>query len=94
MNRHKREQVLADVAERVALWNEFRTDDFQDNVVRLVNDARENWRDRHGELPRRGQDESFDALMDLADMADGSPIAVRDSAARALLAAEGVAVAH
>ncbi len=50
--------------------------------------------DRHGELPRRGADEAFDALMDLAEMADSSPIAVRDSAARALLAAEGVAVAH
>jgi hypothetical protein len=93
-NRQKREQVLGEVAERVALWNEFRTDDFQDNVVRLVSDARENWRDRQGELPRRGTDEAFDALMDLADMADGSPIAVRDAAARALLAAEGVAVAR
>ncbi len=94
MDTEKRRQTLAEVAERVALWNEFRTDDFQDNVVRLVNDVREQWRDRHGELPRRGADEAFDALMDLAEMADSSPIAVRDSAARALLAAEGVAVAH
>jgi hypothetical protein len=94
MNREKRTQVLAEVAERVALANEFRTDDFQDNVVRLVNEARESWRDRHGELPQRGADAAFDALMELAEMADSSPIAVRDAAARALLAAEGVAVAH
>ena len=30
---HERVQVLAEAAERVALWNEFRSDNFQDSVV-------------------------------------------------------------
>jgi hypothetical protein len=92
MDRGERAQVLAEVAERVALWNEFRTDDFQDNVVRLVNGARERWRDKDGELPRRGTDPLFDALMGLAEAADGSPLAVRDAAARALAVAEDLRV--
>jgi len=84
----KRSDVLADIAERVALWNEFRTDDFQDRVVRAVNSAREHWRDERGELPARGADPMFDALMGMADEADASPIAVRDTCARGLRAAE------
>lgn len=84
----ERADVLRDVAERVALWNEFRTDDFQDTVVHQVNDAREGWRDDHGDLPRRGGDPTFDALMGMADMADASPLAVRDACADALRAAE------
>jgi hypothetical protein len=85
--------VLRAVAERVALWNEFRTDDFQDNVVHHVNDAREAWRDDAHELPRRGGDAMFDALLGMADMADASPIAVRDACAEALRAAEDVRTA-
>ena len=88
MNAHDRAAVLADVAERVSLWNEFRTDDFQDRVVRLVNSAREHWRDKLGELPRIGEDPSFDALFAIADSADSSPIAVRDACAAALREAE------
>jgi hypothetical protein len=84
----ERAQVLAEAAERVALWNEFRSDDFQDRVVRLVNAAREDWRDREGELPRRGSEPMFDALMGMADEADASPIAVRDTCAEAFRAAE------
>ena len=80
-------EVLADVAERVALWNEFRTDDFQDRVVRLVNDARESWR-VDGELPRHGTDRSFDTLMAIAAVSESSPIAVRDACAAALAAAD------
>ena len=80
----ERAETLAEVAERVALWNEFRTDDFQDNVVHHVNDARERWRGDGGNLPRRGADPLFDALMGLADMADASPVAVRDVCADAL----------
>ena len=48
--------MLRDVAERVSLWNEFRTDDFQDAVAKLVFGARELWRQGDGELPRRGTD--------------------------------------
>jgi hypothetical protein len=90
----KRARILADVAERVALQNEFRTDDFQDSVARLVNGVRESWRDAQGELPRWGSDALFDALNGLVEAADSSPIAVRDAAARALAAAEGVRVAR
>jgi hypothetical protein len=90
----ERARVLADVAERVALLNEFRSDNFKDSVTRLVNDAREGWRDAHGEFPRWGSDPLFDALSGLAEAADSSPIAVRDAAARALAAAEGVRTAH
>lgn len=84
---NERARVLADVAERVALWNEFRSDNFQDSVVRLVNDARENWRSGNGDLPKRGSDAMFDALMGLADECDASPIAVRDVCAEAFRAA-------
>jgi hypothetical protein len=80
--------ALADVAERVALSNEFRTDGFQDSVVRQVNDARERWRGDDGELPRRGRDPVFDALIGMADAADSSPVAVRDACAEALRVAE------
>jgi hypothetical protein len=93
-NRAERARALAEVAEEVALLNEFRTDGFQDSVTRLVNHARERWRDTHGELPRWGSDPMFDALSGLAEAADSSPIAVRDAAARALDVAEGVRVAH
>ena len=89
-----RAQVLSDVAERVALLNEFRTDDFQDNVARIVNDAREHWRGAGGELPRTGTDASFDALMGMSHVADSSPIAVRDACAEALRAAEESEVAR
>jgi ABC-type branched-subunit amino acid transport system substrate-binding protein len=92
MGEEARAEVLADVAKRVALSNELRTDDFQDSVVRLVNSAREHWRDGRGELPRPGTDPAFDALMALAEAADSSPIAVRDAAARALAVAEDVRV--
>ena len=81
-------EILADVAERVSLWNEFRTDDFQDRVVRLVNSERENWRNKAGDLPRMGSDPSFDALLAIAAVADSSPIAVRDACAGALRQAE------
>ena len=86
-----RAQVLADVAERVSLWNEFRTDDFQDRVVRLVNSAREHWRATTGDLPRIGSDRSFDALLAIADVADSSPISVRDACAAALREAAAAA---
>ena len=86
--------ALAEVAERVALWNEFRTDNFQDNVVRRVHEARELWRREDGNLPRRGSEPLFDALLGLADMADASPTAVRDVCAEALRAAEGVRTAR
>jgi len=85
-----RAEVLRAAAERIALWNEFRTDDFQDNVVHHVNDAREAWRDEDRELPRRGGDPLFDALLGMADMADASPIAVRDACAEAFRAADDV----
>jgi|GEM_PF-2769885 len=88
---NERVRVLAEAAERVALWNEFRSDDFQDSVVRLVNDARESWRGRDGELPKRGSDPMFDALMGLADEADASPLSVRDLCAQAFRAAEDAA---
>ena len=90
----ERAEVLASVAEHVALWNEFRTDDFQDNTVHEVNDARENWRDEKGQLPRRGGDPMFDALLAMADMADASPIAMRDVCADALRAAAEVRTAR
>lgn len=89
-----RADVLRAVAERVALLNEFRTDDFQDNVVHHVNDAREAWRGDDRELPRRGGDPMFDALLGMADMADASPIAVRDACAEALRAADEVTTAR
>jgi hypothetical protein len=91
---NERAQALAKVAEQVALWNEFRTDDFQDNAVHEVNDARENWRGEDGQLPKRGGDPMFDALMGIADMADASPIAVRDACAEALRAAEEIRTAR
>jgi hypothetical protein len=90
----QRSDVLGQVAERIALWNEFRTDDFQDRVVRAVNSAREHWRDDRGDLPPRGADPMFDALMGMADEADASPIAVRDTCARALRAAENARAAR
>ena len=89
----ERARVLADAAERVALWNEFRSDNFQDSVVRLVNDARENWRGGGGDLPKRGSDPMFDALLGLADEAEASPIAVRDVCAEAFRAAADAAKA-
>lgn len=89
----ERTRVLADAAERVALWNEFRTDNFQDRVARVVNEARESWRGRDGGLPKRGADPMFDALMGLADESDASPLAVRDVCAAALRAAEDAAKA-
>lgn len=89
-----RAQVLSDVAERVALLNEFRTDDFQDNVVRIVNDAREHWRGDGGELPHSGTDPFFDALMGMSEVADSSPIAVRDACAEALRMAEESEIAR
>jgi hypothetical protein len=84
----QRSDVLSAVAERVALWNEFRTDDFQDRVVRAVSSACENWRDERGELPLRGADPMFDALMGMSDEADASPIVVRGTCAEGLRAAE------
>lgn len=87
MNGRDRAETLALVAERVALLNEFRTDDFQDRVVRLVNDARESWRS-DGDLPRRGQDTTFDSLLRMAEAADGPPLAVRDACAEALRESE------
>ncbi len=89
-----RAQVLSDVAERIALLNEFRTDDFQDNVARIVNDAREHWRGPGGDLPRPGTDPTFDALTRMSEVADSSPIAVRDACAEALRAAEGSEIAR
>jgi hypothetical protein len=90
----ERAEIVDEVAERVALLNEFRTDDFQDEVVRLVSHARELWRDSGGELPRRGADPLLDALNTIADVADSSPIAVRDACAAAMRrAGEGARVA-
>ena len=87
-----RADTVRDVAERVALWNEVRTDDFQDQVVRLVNDARERFRGGpKRELPARGDDELLDSLFEIADVADASPITVRDACARALEVADEVA---
>jgi len=83
-----RAQLLAEVAERVALLNEFRTDDFQDVVTRLVRDAREYWRDDRGELPPLGFDPAYDALRGIEDEAESSPVAVRDACARAFDVAE------
>jgi hypothetical protein len=94
MSAKERADTLATVAERVALWNEFRTDGFQDTVVRQVNSARERWRGDDGELPRRGRDPMFDALLGLADAADSSPLAVRDACAEALRVAEELRTAQ
>lgn len=88
MSEAARARLLADVAERVALLNEFRTDDFQDVVVRLVRDAREHWRDDRGELPPYGYDPLFDALIGIADESESSPTGVRDACARGFSAAE------
>lgn len=88
MTERERAEILAEVAERVALLNEFRTDDFQDLVVRLVNSAREHWR-VDGELPRAGRDPMLDALLGMAGAADGSPTSVRDACADALRVAGG-----
>ena len=89
----QRSRVLSETAERVALLNEFRTDDFQDGAVRLVNEARESWRDGD-DLPPPGADPMFDALVGIADAADSSPIAVRDACAAAFRAAEVARVAR
>ena len=89
----ERARVLAEAAERVALRNSFHSDNFQDSVVRLVNDARESWRGGNGDLPKRGADAMFDALMGLADECDASPIAVRDVCAEAFRAAADAAKA-
>lgn len=86
-----RVQALSETAERIALRNEFRSDDFQDQVVRFVADAREHWRDDNGELPPRGADPLLDALQAMADVSDSSPVAVRDACAEALRAAEDAA---
>ena len=93
-SKKERADALTQVAESVALLNEFRTDDFQDSVVHQVNDARERWRGDDGELPRRGGDPVFDALMGMADAADSSPVAVRDACAEALRAAEELRTAR
>ena len=89
----QRADVLAEIAERVALRNEFRTDTFQDDVMRMVNAAREQWREEGGELPGYGVDRLFDALRRLAEEADSSPIAMRDACAAALRAAEEATLA-
>jgi hypothetical protein len=82
-------ETVRDVAERVALWNEVRTDDFHDQVVRLVNDARESFREgAESELPARGEDELLDSMLEIADVADAPRIAVRDACAHALDVAE------
>lgn len=90
---NERAEVLAEVAERVALWNEFRTDDFEDLVVRLVSDAREHWR-TDGELPAPGRDRMLDALLGIAESAGGSPLSVRDACGRALRVAEVASLAR
>lgn len=80
-----RADVIREVVERVSAWNEFRTDDFQDATAKAVNGARELWRDDEtGELPRRGTDPAFDALMELPGASDGSPLQVRDALTRLL----------
>jgi len=90
----QRAEVMRDVVERVSAWNEFRTDDFQDATVKAVNGARELWRDDEtGELPRRGADPGFDALMEIAGSADGSPMQVRDALSRLLRFLSGRATA-
>ena len=94
MTIERQAEVLGEVAERVALLNEFRTDGFQDDVARLVNDAREHWRDEGRDLPPMGTDTLYDALTGMAEVADGSPMAVRDACAVALRVAEDVRVAR
>ena len=79
----ERARALAVAAERVAALNELRTDDFQDEVVRVIDDARELWRGANGDLPSAGSDPLFDALIALADESEGSPEEVRDAVARA-----------
>ena len=93
MTTRERADVLSEVAERVALRNEFRSDTFQDDVARMVNGAREQWRDARGELPGYGVDRLFDALRRLAEESDSSPIAVRDACAAAFRAAEDARLA-
>ncbi len=91
MSVEQRAESVREVAERVALWNEVRTDDFQDRVVRLVNDAREQFRNgSESEVPGAGEDPLYDALTDIAAEADSSPIGVRDACARAFEAADEV----
>ena len=94
MNAGSRADRVHDLAERVALWNEVRTDDFQDQVVRLVNDAREVFRGGpENDVPKRGVDPLLDVLYEIADSADASPIAVRDACAHALEVAEDLLAA-
>ena len=94
MTKIERAEVLAEIAERVALRNEFRSDSFQDEVVRMVNGAREQWRDQRGELPGYGVDALFDALRRLAEESDSSPLAVRDACAAAFRVAEEARLAR
>lgn len=95
MNEQQRAEILTEVAERIALWNEFRSDDFQDLVVREVRSAREYWRDgEESELPPRGAAPMFDALVSIADVSDSSPMEVRDACAAAFRAAEEARVAR
>lgn len=94
MATRQRADVLAEIAERVALRNEFRSDTFQDEVVRMVNGAREQWRDARGELPGYGVDRLFDALRRLSEEADSSPIAMRDACAAAFRAADEAKLAR
>jgi hypothetical protein len=92
--RAERSQAVADVAERVARLNDLRTDDFQDEVARLVHESRELWRDEADELPSPGVDPLFDALVALEAEADASPEEMRDAIERARHRAEEHATAR
>ena len=86
-DKRDRKAALAHVAERVLELNDTRSEDFQDQVARLVDDARELWRGDDGELPAPATDPAFDALIAFADESEGSPTEMRDAAHRALRAA-------
>lgn len=66
-----------DVVRKVRAWNDSREPTFRDLATRVIDDARESFRDGpEGELPAPGEDPRFDALLRLARVVDASPQAV------------------